>query len=494
MDKPGLSSRESDKITQMEARTRAFGRRRRIYMECTVSTENGRTWQDYSKGTRSRIALRCPACRQWVSPEREHLTGWQGAQSQVEARSNAAFACPACGECWSDSQRVQANTYSILLHDGQTVTGEADTPIITGEPSPTDTLGFRWSAVNNLFLTAGDIAADEWRASRAADEDSAERELRQFVWCIPVVPPKLAQTSLEIHELAARMTDAPKGIVPANMPILTAGVDLGKYLFHWVVVAWTPQASGHIVDYGRLEVASESLGVERAVMVGLREMKDFMLAGWPAVVADGQRLQPARLCVDAGYMTDVVYTFCREAGERFRPAFGRGAGQQYRQQWAERTTQTGSTVKLVGEGCHVSWLPVQQLHIIEADADHWKTWVHQRLSTPIGNAGAMTLYRAAAQDHLSLAKHLTAEVKTEEFVAGKGVVTKWERIRRQNHWFDALYNSCVAAHGCGVKLVQEMPALPPAPPSPPVPRDSEEKSWIERSEVSNWLHRYKGTW
>src|SRR4051794_37244842 len=35
---------------------------------------------------------------------------------------------------------------------------------------PTDTLGFRWSAVNNLFVTSGDLAADEWRASRAADE------------------------------------------------------------------------------------------------------------------------------------------------------------------------------------------------------------------------------------------------------------------------------------------------------------------------------------
>ena len=98
---------------------------------------------------------------------------------------------------------------------------------------------------------------------------------------------------------------------------------------------------------------------------------------------------------------------------------------------------------------------------MEMDADHWKTWVHQRLSTPLGKPGAMTLYRAPAQEHLSLAKHLTAEVKTEEFVAGKGVVTKWERIRKQNHWFDALYNSCVAGYGCGVRLVDEVvPTVP----------------------------------
>ena len=45
----------------------------------------------------------------------------------------------------------------------------------------------------------------------------------------------------------------------------------------------------------------------------------------------------------------------------------------------------------------------------------------------------MTLFHAQPNEHLSLAKHLTAETKTEEFIAGKGVVVKWERIRRQNH-------------------------------------------------------------
>jgi len=45
----------------------------------------------------------------------------------------------------------------------------------------------------------------------------------------------------------------------------------------------------------------------------------------------------------------------------------------------------------------------------------------------------MSLFKARPQEHLSLAKHLTAESKIEEFVAGKGVVTKWERMLRQNH-------------------------------------------------------------
>src|SRR4029453_11347511 len=62
MDQPGMTSREADKITQLEARTRAYGSRKRIYMECTVSTEEGRTWQEYIQGTQSQIVLPCPHC------------------------------------------------------------------------------------------------------------------------------------------------------------------------------------------------------------------------------------------------------------------------------------------------------------------------------------------------------------------------------------------------------------------------------------------------
>src|SRR4030095_6573909 len=159
-------------------------------------------------------------------------------------------------------------------------------------------------------------------------------------------------------------------------------------------------------------------------------------------------------------LSEVVYAFCREAGDGFKPAVGRGAAQQHRQ-WYNRPTQTGSICRYIGEGYHANWLPAEGLHLVETDADHWKSWVHQRLSTPLNSPGAMTLYKAAAHEHLALAKHLTAEVKSEEFVAGKGVITKWDRIRRQNHWFDALYNACVAGHGCGVRLVQE--ERPPAP-------------------------------
>lgn len=44
------------------------------------------------------------------------------------------------------------------------------------------------------------------------------------------------------------------------------------------------------------------------------------------------------------------------------------------------------------------------------------------------------------------------------------MVVRWERLRRQNHWFDALYNACCAGYGVGVRLVEEV--KPPPPPQP----------------------------
>jgi phage terminase large subunit GpA-like protein len=485
MDTPGGSSRESDKITQLEARTRAYGSRKRAYLECTVSTEQGRTWQEYIHGTHSQIVIPCSHCQAWVSPEREHLTGWQGAESEHAARAAGAFSCPACGVIWSTQERVDANGKCQLLHEGQSInkTGE-----ITGPLPKTDTLGFRWSAFNNLFLTPGDLAADEWKAAHASDEENAERGMKQFVWCLPVIPAKLQQVTLEIHELASRVIPLPRGIVPATAKFLTAGIDLGKYLAHWALVAWSPNATGHVVDYGRIEIASDGLGVERAILIALKEFREQIMAGWPVATAQGQRQIPPQVWIDAGYETGTVYTFCQQTGERFRPAVGRGAAQQ-RHQWYNRPTQTGSIVKHIGEGYHMNWLPAEQLYLVEVDADHWKTWVHQRLSTPPGHPGAMSLFQAPPQDHLSLAKHLTAEVKMEEFVTGKGVVVKWERLRRQNHWLDALYNACAAGHAAGARLV-EAAAQSPKVVTPP-PSEPEAEPWIDRDRFREMSRRYQ---
>jgi hypothetical protein len=80
----------------------------------------------------------------------------------------------------------------------------------------------------------------------------------------------------------------------------------------------------------------------------------------------------------------------------------------------------------------------------------------------------MTLFQPNDRnEHLAFSKHLTAEKRQEEFVAGKGVVVKWVRDRRDNHWLDSTYNACAAGSYCGVRLIAE-PKKPEREESPPV--------------------------
>lgn len=448
MDECGGKSREADKITQLEARTRAFGKRKRIYGECTVSVEQGRTWQEYTKGTASRIFLPCPKCGVFVHPTRDSLAGWQDATDEHEAERNSAIHCPECGEAWTERERADANHAGKLVHRGQEIEPDGT---IHGDLPATNTLGFRWDAVNNLFAESGEIGAEEWKASRADDEDNAEKQMRQFIWALPHQASAMDSTPLEVAAIVARTAYGGKGIAPPGASIITVGCDVGKYLLHWCAVAWFKGGSGHVIDYGRQEVASAHLGVERAIQAALRELRDGFAEGWK----HGDQMKPPNaVWVDAGYMTDVVYTFIRESRAPYMASDGLGQGQEYRTSYSRPKT-TGAIVKLVGEGYHFAALPNKGVTLAEVHADHWKTYTHERLTTPLDEPGAMTLFQASPSEHLSFAKHLTAERQVEEFVAGKGNIVKWVRDKKNNHWFDALYNACAAGHYCGVRLVRE---------------------------------------
>jgi len=461
MDEQGGASREADKITQLEARTMAYGSRKRIYMECTVSIEQGRTWRELKAGTDSRIVLPCAACRQYVSLEREHLIGWQDAESKVEAREKAAFICPACGVVWSHQDRIQANRNGLLLHRGEEIGSDGQ---IVGGPPATDTLGFRWSAVNNLFVTAGDIGADEWRASRALDEDNAEREMRQFVWALPHVPPVLDTTPLDPNAVARRLEHWPRGLVPEWAEWLTCGVDVHLRHIEYVVIAWKLDGTGHIVDYGRFQVVEDEprLSVEAAILMALREVRDECRTGWARSEGGAARM-PDQVWIDRGFQGAVVDAFCLESkepgGHRFRPIIGRGAMQQ-RMTWYVAPKKRSKTIRIIGEGYHIGWRQ-GAVPLVEINSDYWKTWVHQRLNTAEDVPGALTLFHASPREHRGFVMQLTAEKRVEEMVPGRGEVVRWERIRRDNHYLDCAYVAAAAAHACGVRLlpIEKQPVI-----------------------------------
>lgn len=468
------TSTETNKLGQLIARTMHFGSQARIYLECTVTVEQGLIWQFYKQGTESQIVSACPECSQFVLPDREHLSGWQGCESMNDARVGSIFSCPLCGHAITPDERIDMNRRAVLVHRGQELDPAGQ---VQGAPPATEILGFRWTGWHNLFYTPGDLGVSEWEASRDVNEEDAERRQCQFVWCRPHTPAALDLVNLNAFGLQSRQHRWPRGQVPADTIALTVGCDVKKRLLHFVVIAWRPDGRGTVVTYGELEVNSDQLGEERAIPLALRELRDLCEKGW--TWEGHEQLRPAdQVGIDAGYKDTAVYTFIRECradpllAERYWPVKGFGAGQLAGHNY-HGPKKTGAVALHVSEDYHFADQPAAEVILLEFDADGWKTFVHNRLACKFDRErdqpGALTLYSAIPKEHLQICKHWTAEKPQIEFVPDKGEVVKWIVVRRANHFLDGTSIACILGHFMGVRVTEEPPppAAPPTDPAPP---------------------------
>ena len=125
---------------------------------------------------------------------------------------------------------------SKLVHRGQTIDKDGN---IKGDPPKTRTLGFRWSAFENLLKKTSEFGRREWLATRAEDIVSAERRLRQFMWAIPSDPEIEELRPLVPSEMRARKSErVGRGVCPANTLFVSAGVDIGIHHCWATYIAW----------------------------------------------------------------------------------------------------------------------------------------------------------------------------------------------------------------------------------------------------------------
>jgi phage terminase large subunit GpA-like protein len=229
-DEVGGNSRETDKFGQLEGRVRAFTKcQPLVYGECTVSIDTGRIWREYSNGTESRIVIRCPHCGHFVTPGARAARRLAGCSRHHHRRREGAAVLPDCGTAWSEADRAAANRDCRLVHKGQSINAAG---VVEGDLPRTDTLGFRWTAANNLLVDAADVGREEWRAKQDPDEENAEKALFQFVWALPHKPERSTSPSSTRKIVAARVTKDPR---PRALRCVRrhVGVDVGQRCCHW---------------------------------------------------------------------------------------------------------------------------------------------------------------------------------------------------------------------------------------------------------------------
>ncbi|NLF17735.1 MAG: hypothetical protein GX595_10825 [Lentisphaerae bacterium] len=268
---------------------------------------------------------------------------------------------------------------------------------------------------------------------------------------------------LTVDEIARKLNGHRRGEIPIGCNHLTMFVDVQGKLLFWAVCAWESDFTGYLVDYGAfpdqgrryftLRDATPTLlevkrgaGLEGSIYAGLEALTGKLLAKeWQR--DDGAMIKIGRCLVDAnwGTSTDVVYQFCRQSPHAavLFPSHGRYVGAS--------STPFAEYKKKQGDRVGLNWrIPnvrgKRAIRHVLFDTNYWKSFIHARLTVPMGDRGCLSLYGRDPVAHQLFAEHLTAEyrVKTE----GRGrVVDEW-KLRPEahdNHWFDGIVGCAVAA-------------------------------------------------
>ncbi len=286
-------------------------------------------------------------------------------------------------------------------------------------------------------------------------------------------------SGLSWQMVAGRLSGLDRGQLPANASCVTAAIDLGKYLCHWVVIAWWKGAGGCVIDYGRAEVVGTDKGMdnqasEPQIYKALLNWRDEIL-NKKYVDAAGSARKVDAVFVDSGTFTDAAYQFVRDVnGTPFYVSKGIG---NYR----DKTTETDKIKP--GNHFHAAYQETQGLWLYELNTDYWKQFIHERFLTPTFDEqnflrrGALSLFNQPGdKKHTSYAQHIVAEELVSEFKEGKGLKTYWNVVSDNNHWLDATYNAAAAASARGIYLLSPTPDTPNGQSVTPRPKAPNEQA------------------
>lgn len=258
-----------------------------------------------------------------------------------------------------------------------------------------------------------------------------------------------------------------RGVVPAWADELPGAVDIhDDMLFYEIVALRREDFRGHVVEYGTwpkqnrdmftqgrgkgrvtLQMKYKGMGKEGAIRAGLQELTQH-LAERVFSCEDGTQRQITRLGYDSNYMTQLVYEFC--AGDpRLRVPLA-GTYDNYTSQkgfFETSESKASRTIKRMN-GTGYKSRPVERytgLRLITYEANYAKTFLRERLLSPLAEPGSFSLHAGDRADHALLIEHWLCEQPS--YVTGakgrEGWIWKPTRKGADNHWFDTTVYACV---------------------------------------------------
>lgn len=308
----------------------------------------------------------------------------------------------------------------------------------------------------------------------------------------PIRPDLAESPKLTAGTIAGKTNGIRRGELPVSAEYVTGFIDVHDSLLYWCVAGWSVGFDGWVCDYGTwppqklsyfsLRKAPHTLarkypgkGREGAIRAGLMDLTAQLLdQKWRR--EDGFPMDIGRLLIDAGYVPDVVYDVCQHSKHAARLLPSRGVGitaamrpiSEYDQKRGDR----------IG---HFWYLPKPdgrrtQRHM-RLDANYYKTFVHARFATAIGDAGSLSLFGHSPEEHRLFADHLTAEHPIRTTGQGRSLF-EWRTLpdKPDNHYLDTIAGCAAAASLSGAALA----SLAASKPKSTAPRKSFAQAYAER--------------
>jgi len=344
----------------------------------------------------------------------------------------------------------------------------------------------RFYLSNRDTMDAGAVVANPYRFDGSSLPDGTQKEISTLQFCFNTiadvgwehfntehqnVPPAAQEPEiidLDVPLVMKRCNGRGRGLVRQEADYLTAGIDVGARAVHWAVFDWR-HAQGAVVDYGVIPVHSplevnvedpdQVDAVQQAIFRALADFHDQARAGWAEEDTGEERFLDLAL-FDVGYarssMDEPVWALLAEvSGKAYQASkgFGSRPGQSPYTQ-----PRRGGRGKRVFNHAFATYQARRHAWLYSVDADYWKLFVQQGLTTPTDRPGNITLFGSDPLEHRQFARHLTAERWEPRHTPGRGTKWIWRQHRKKNHWLDCAALACAAAGILGVKTVGRDPA------------------------------------
>ncbi len=292
---------------------------------------------------------------------------------------------------------------------------EAEAPV----PAPRR-IGFYLPAILSKSVSLSEIMAAKMRVE-ASDSPEDKQQYTNGMWALPY-----RAVEMETREdliLERRDRELEPLTVPGDAIALTAGIDVQKRGFWYVVFAWRADLSNVLIDYGRLTDwdSVHALLETRYEYESNSPNAGKSLAIWRAGIDSGG----TRTDEDVVSRTEEVYTFVRR----------HGAGRLFACKGASHESHTPVRATSIDR------LPSSRMRIPGGlwlyllDTHYFKSLIFARLEPDARQP--MTLHRKTDE---SFASQLSAE----SLVRDRNGKLTWIRNRKANHYLDC----CMMAHAC----------------------------------------------